>query len=81
MFVATRCAAFARWALAMLVVVFATTMLHAQESKDCLGCHSDNELVAERDGRKVSMYFDEDAAKKGLGGLLEGLFDKKKKKD
>ncbi|MBK7875628.1 MAG: hypothetical protein IPJ77_07740 [Planctomycetes bacterium] len=23
----------------------------------------------------------EDAAKKGLGGLLEGLFDKKKKKD
>jgi cytochrome b subunit of formate dehydrogenase len=40
--------------------------LRAQESADCLVCHGEADLVVERDGRKISLFFDEERAKLGV---------------
>jgi hypothetical protein len=36
-----------------------TTALRAQENTDCLACHSDRSLTAERNGKTVSVFVDE----------------------
>ncbi|MBL8731111.1 MAG: hypothetical protein JNN13_01940 [Planctomycetes bacterium] len=41
-----------------LFVFLLCSSLAAQENSDCLGCHEDPELTAERDGKTVPMFFD-----------------------
>jgi uncharacterized protein with PIN domain len=60
-------------ALLTLFAALALTLLPgrpvvAQENADCLGCHNDRGLTAERKGRTVSVYVSE----KGFGASIHG---------
>jgi predicted CXXCH cytochrome family protein len=45
--------------------------LIAQSNDDCLSCHSDNELTMDRNGKKVSLFVDENNFKNAIHGKLE----------
>ena len=42
----------------LLIVLFAFSAIYAQTDEDCMMCHEDPELMAERDGTSVSMFID-----------------------
>lgn len=47
---------------AWVFVLLLAPALLAQESSDCLACHAERDFVVQRDGRAVSMFFDEERA-------------------
>lgn len=55
----------------VLLLLLCAGTLRAQENSDCLLCHGEEDLVVERDGRKLSMYFDADRAAKSVHGKTE----------
>lgn len=46
------------WVLSLLLIGPAIGLLNAQSDEDCLMCHEDPGLTAERNGRTISMYMD-----------------------
>ncbi len=52
------------WAVAVLIGGAA----RGQTTDDCLACHGDITLTAERDGKQVSLFIDEKVYKKGVHG-------------
>ena len=46
------------WIISFLLLGPAMGNLSAQSDEDCLMCHEDLELTAERNGRTISMYMD-----------------------
>ena len=58
--------------LIFLLACFSSgNVIKAQEIDDCLACHDDEELTAERDGREVSLYIDLDRYQKSIHRDLE----------
>jgi hypothetical protein len=55
---------------ALLVVGLLAPHARAQEASDCLACHSDPDLKAERNGRSVSLHVSEKAYAAGVHGGL-----------
>ena len=52
------------WLILCLIIASFSGLLYAQEDEDCMMCHEDEELTAERNGQKVSMYVDAAMMKK-----------------
>ena len=59
------------WWLVLLTVLTVRTAAHAQSADDCLGCHEDPSLQAERAGRTVSLFVDRKAVAGSIHGELE----------
>lgn len=55
----------------ILIVLFGIMLCgytSAQSNDDCLGCHTDNELTMERNGKKVSLFVDEQKFQNSVHG-------------
>jgi hypothetical protein len=55
----------------LLAGILGGTIAVAQENSDCLGCHGERDLTAERKGRTVSVYVSEKAFSGSIHGSLE----------
>lgn len=59
--------------LALVLVLFLASMvgLRAQAVDDCLACHEDPDLTAERQGKEISLFVDEAIYRKSVHGDFE----------
>jgi len=57
-------------ALPVLLLVFLPGIGAGQENSECLGCHGDKSLTAERKGKSVSLYVDEKKVGESVHGAL-----------
>ncbi len=58
-------------AVLTIILVFVATLVRAQSVDDCLACHEDKSLSAERAGHKVSLYIEKKVFSKSVHGELD----------